>query len=342
MKKRWILAGAVVTGILLTGCGKQSLSENKIKENIPTGLKSVYVSNTDNDYGQEFVLNVEDVEITKRQKSDESDVIYCTVEASDENYRLTSDCTLYYSYYDEGGWILDDYGVDSQELKLATGAPRDLAETEINKFYFDTYEFTESDFNTESWNSRYAYNVHYKASNCHYDGEIDLNFTPYVYGNNVEWQTEIYYDQPFTWDVEGSWYSELEKTNKNQFVTDKYAIEFTINSVSYPEKTIVNMDMDVNETMGAWNWGNYAYRTYGLAGGGNVEGFTDYSRYNYYSYRWASVSKDEDEQRREMYNPPLLTFEMETEDNTSYAVRIWPEEASIDCGNIRYGDLYRE
>ena len=102
------------------------------------------------------------------------------------------------------------------------------------------------------------------------------------------------------------------------------------------------MNMDVNEIMGAWNWGQYEYRTYGLAGSGSVEGFTDYSRYNYYSHRWASVSKDEDEQRMEMYNPPLLTFEMETEDNISYAVRIWSDKAAIDCGTIRYGDLYRE
>ena len=342
MKKRVLLVTAVAAGILLTGCGRQSLSEAKIKENIPEGLKSVYVSNIDNDYGQTFVLNVDDVKIEKRQKDEKSDIIYCTVEASDENYRLITDCSLYSNYYDEGGWILDDYGVDSQEVKLLTGVPQELAETEINKFYFDTYEFEESDFNTESWNDRYVYNVHYKADNCHYDGMIDLSFTPNRYGNNVEWTPYIYYEQPFTWDVEGTWYSDLDKTNRNQFVRDKYAIEFNVNSVSYPDNTTVEMNMDVNEIMGAWNWGQYEYRTYGLAGSGSVEGFTDYSRYNYYSHRWASVSKDEDEQRLEMYNPPLLTFEMETEDNISYAVRIWSDEAAIDCGTIRYGDLYRE
>lgn len=337
MKKSVLL---IVFGIavILTGCGKKAPSEEKIKEDIPENLRSVFVRNTDYEYDEYYVLDIDNITVNKRQTNEKDDTVYCTIETSNKDYELIEDCILYYNYYDEGGWILDDYEIESQTVTPLTGVPEELAEIEINKFYFDDYELTDHLYDSYYETSIYYYNTNYKATNCHYNGSVKLYFSADINANTIEWTDQIEYDEPFIWDIEGSWYSDLDN-NTNVLCNDDYYIKMDIGSVLYPELNNVEMDIDVEETIGKWNY-EYTYSTYRLLNEGKITGFTDYSRDNYYKQAGWKLTKDEDEKRREMYNAPLLTFEMETENETTYAVRINADDATIECSRF-YGDLLR-
>lgn len=98
--------------------GEKGLTVNEIQRDIPENIRNVYVYNTDMDYMQSIMLDIDDIFINKRQINEKDDTIYCTIEMSNEDYAYTTECALYYNYNDVGGWILDDYFISSQELTV--------------------------------------------------------------------------------------------------------------------------------------------------------------------------------------------------------------------------------
>ena len=328
--------------------GEKGLTVNEIQRDIPENIRNVYVYNTDMDYMQSIMLDIDDIFINKRQINEKDDTIYCTIEMSNEDYAYTTECALYYNYNDVGGWILDDYFISSQELTIKTGAPAGLAETEIQRFYFDEYELLYRSFDEPYkllYNSSgepcsaYLYYVKYNAENCHYDGEVVLEFEPYIDGNSVTWSTEIRYNNTFKWDVEGMWYGNLKIVSGGGFEKGDYSMMFNINSVEYSDIDVI-IDIDAEETVTQWSFGESSDTVNGLLNADKIVGFTDYTRDNYYSQAAMRIVKDEEALRLAKYKPPFLTFQMETV-NKTYAVLITSDDASINCINC-FGDLYHE
>ena len=58
-------------------------------------------------------LNINSLEIVKRKTEDDYDTATVTATLENENYKVDAEYTLYYSFYDVGGWVLDDYIVDN-------------------------------------------------------------------------------------------------------------------------------------------------------------------------------------------------------------------------------------
>ena len=54
-------------------------------------------------------MQVSTLTIEKRQTGGKTDVAYCVINLKNDFYQCTKYITLYYNYYDKGGWILDNW-----------------------------------------------------------------------------------------------------------------------------------------------------------------------------------------------------------------------------------------
>lgn len=208
MKKRlcrFILVFGVA--LLLSGCGDSIVSENQMKDDIENYGEAnvVYI-----DYGSSsdsYYLDVTDLEVNKRQTNEKDDTVYCTVMMEDENYRYTADYTLYYNYYDEGGWILDDYSSENSVLTPLVGVPVENSDSEMSQYYFDDYEFVDSYLDEESYENQLEYHVSYQGDYVSCDGNVQLTYWWYNEGNYGCWTPELIYNDYgiFDWDVAGEW-----------------------------------------------------------------------------------------------------------------------------------------
>lgn len=206
-----ILLGGMT--LALTACQDSVPKEGQIKEDIPEDMRVIYV---DSGFGEETItLDVTEVNILKRQTNEKDDTVYCTVSMENADYKYTANWVLTYNYYDQGGWILDDWYADEEsntpEIIPLSGISTEIAEAEMNNFYFDSYSLQNEVFGGDS-GSGYAkatyfdYAVEYTGEYCSYHGNVSLDYYFENDGNHGYWTCNILdYDDDWEWDIRGKW-----------------------------------------------------------------------------------------------------------------------------------------
>lgn len=207
MKKRLLTICLLLAGMLcISGCGSSNLSENQIKEDLTAQGDIALIDIGYGSYFEERDLQITDVVINKRQTNEKDDTVYCTVTMEDDWYRCSADYVLYYNFYDQGGWILDDYYAEGQMITPLKGVPEEFAEGELNNYFFDTYELVDSSFNEEDWSAELTYHLTYDRMNVSFDDDATLYYYFSSEGNEGTWTPSLFYDETsFKWDVLGEW-----------------------------------------------------------------------------------------------------------------------------------------
>lgn len=230
MKKKIVFLSALfcVTVWMLAGCGKASPNENSIKQDLPEDFRTICISY--DDIEENILLDVDDVEIAKRKTNQSDDVIYCTITMSNENYRCTRDAVLFYSCYNNGEWLLDSWELDGENQSIVplSGVPKEKAETELSRYYFDSFELIEEEPLKSGalgsapggedegtyWETTYTYDVSFDSSRFFYDGEIFMyyHFTS-IDGCSGQWISTVGYLDCLQLDLMGDWMSDLENAD---------------------------------------------------------------------------------------------------------------------------------
>ena len=124
-----------------TDISRQIANKEKILADISNidSLKMCY--SDDLVYESEYICK--DVEIVKRQtnKENKEDFVFCNLVMENDYFRTCVQAELTYNYYDQGGWILDEYIFNIQEV-MPIRAPEYELVVELLKEDFGYIYFT--------------------------------------------------------------------------------------------------------------------------------------------------------------------------------------------------------
>lgn len=131
-KRNIFLILFIINCIVLVGCGNNKQSEQAICDDLPEELINsfsvcyVFDGSEDSFEGEMPVFEVSSAEITKRKTEDNEDEVYCSLIMENDYYKYMVDCVLYYSYYDEDGWILDGWEIQKSSAEALAFPSEDL------------------------------------------------------------------------------------------------------------------------------------------------------------------------------------------------------------------------
>lgn len=212
----------------LTACGKPAPDEAQIKEDLPKEARVIYI---DSGYGsEEIVLDVTEINILKRQTNDKDDTVYCTIVMANDDYRYSANWVLTYNYYDQGGWILDDWYTEEEtnpaEIIPLTGVPETTADSMMSNSYAE-YSLNERCWGEDSEygdkTTMFIYNVKSEALYCTMNGSVYLSYDFSNDGNYGEWYSTMQEaDCSYDWNIDGIW-----KGNINSYHTYETTLELS-------------------------------------------------------------------------------------------------------------------
>lgn len=204
---------------LLTSCGiPKPPQEDDIMQDIPDEITTIQIGNPFDSLNMYvYDLDIMSVTVQKRQTNGKEDVAYCVVELGNEYYQFTKYLCLNYNYYDEGGWILDDYSEYSATDWKVIECPLNVEDVAYVCDY-PQVELGESTFDGENGTASFHFDVEDARNNgafrgtvtvdCQFDGE------KWIYTKNSD-------DVKFIWDIIGTWsYSKVEKTSYDSTVNE--------------------------------------------------------------------------------------------------------------------------
>lgn len=256
-----ILLGGMT--LALTACQDSVPKEGQIKEDIPEDMRVIYV---DSGFGEETItLDVTEVNILKRQTNEKDDTVYCTVVMSNDDYEYTADWVLNYVYYDQGGWVLEGYTYNEQSdnspiLIPLTGVSQEVADSEMNCYYFDSFALKEHVFEDESdgyyeyYHSYFDYEVEYSNTYCSYNGNVILD---YYFQNDKNYGYWGYgdpqYSDEFQWNVEGVWETTELNNLKDAIQVGRHedTVKISIDSIDIDNGFV---DVSVSNTYFSKTW----------------------------------------------------------------------------------------
>ncbi len=199
--------------VMASGCTPSAPSENQILADIPDGFLTVSVD------GVVQTMSIDGIEIEKRQTDKKSDMVYFTLNMSNEDYRLSAYCCFRYGYYTQGDWILDSCEIVNEQYELIPlkGISQKYADETISG-YFKNYFLDGDGFDgSTAW---FTYSVSESHKYCSYNGLVDVNYSfytgincsddPYTFENYVyaNWRENVsaLYRTTYDWNIEGDWY----------------------------------------------------------------------------------------------------------------------------------------
>lgn len=160
------------------------------------------------DYYSNFNLNIDSIQITKRQTNPEQkvDYVWCTVSASNRDFTCSRDYSLTYVLYNDG-WLLDDYDERLSSL-LPKSYPTEDDARSCFSFLYDDYDFigeVERDDFLVSYQATWQAEEQYIISTY----ETTLNF---VFSPGSGWETETSTREiAHSLDILGTWLYEDEE-----------------------------------------------------------------------------------------------------------------------------------
>lgn len=160
------------------------------------------------DYYSNFNLNIDSIQITKRQTNPEQkvDYVWCTVSASNRDFTCSRDYSLTYILYNDG-WLLDDYDERLSSL-LPKSYPSEDDARSCFSFLYDDYDFigeVERDDFLVSYQATWQEEDQYIIST--YETTLDFVFSP-----GSGWETETSTREiAHSLDILGTWLYEDEE-----------------------------------------------------------------------------------------------------------------------------------
>ena len=222
MKKYILTIISVLTLLSLCGCTPEAKTEDEIKSDFTDEMKTLSV---DVSWGgnSTLPLELESLEIEKRQTNDKDDTVYCDVVMKNDEYDMTASYVLYYNYYDEGGWILDNYEVLERDITPVNGMNEWFVEEYMSHNY-GNYTFKDKNFSQNNTVCEFTYTVEEKHEYCSYIGEVVLVCEFYSDEYSATWVGDAYDGNvECVWDIDGKWYAGIEDT-KESLKSEKYTI----------------------------------------------------------------------------------------------------------------------
>lgn len=124
-----ILGGCGIVAILLFiifNLGIKPVKDSQIKNDLM--CNDSIINCFYSDFVQESEYELKKYDLVKRQtnKDEKEDIIFCSIEIENDYFNIVLDAELYYVYYDEGGWILEDISINNQSCKAISGPDMDL------------------------------------------------------------------------------------------------------------------------------------------------------------------------------------------------------------------------
>lgn len=231
-----IVLACIVSGILwLSGCTEQPKEEKNMLED--------YVENaTDLTF-----VDWDSLSITKRQtnKNEKKDTIYGVLEGSTEHAKYKADVVLYYNYYDQGGWILDNYNIEDYQVRDIQSPTEDELKECLNDSWWEYFKsnytgveivnITKEDGDDDSF-------VDYILQmNVWYDSELS-------YSCLIDCELDMYYDKSVDrWSIGNlnynyisqrilnfdGWWGSSNGTKKVKFTSDESGYTYVVTTSGY-------------------------------------------------------------------------------------------------------------
>lgn len=181
---------------------------------LPSDLTSISVGNPLNAaYDIESETTDISLVIEKRQTNEKSDIAYCVLDLENQYFHLTKYLVLYYTYYDQGGWILDSWEQYKDSSYLLLSNPlneNDIAQKWLNQY--DTADVVDCTLDANNSSISFTLQVSTRHENASVNGQILDTYT-FV---GTHWnETSDTSDVSTSWDVIGRWIYISEGTYVN-------------------------------------------------------------------------------------------------------------------------------
>lgn len=211
--KLLLISCLLLSMVIASGCTPSAPSEAQILADIPDSFLTVNVDGVVQEMG------INGIEIDKRQTSETSDIVFFTLNMSNEDYELSAYCRFQYGYYNQGGWIVDSCEIVNEQYELIPlkGISQNYADEAISG-YFENYSLDGNGF--DGSNAWFTYSVSESHKYCSYTGSVDVNYSfyssidcsddPYTFENYVyaRWAENVadLYGMTYDWNIDGNWY----------------------------------------------------------------------------------------------------------------------------------------
>lgn len=138
MKKLLALLLLVLFSFSLAACGNGENNEKTADDILIKDLQTneIITNCYSSDFVSESSFKYVSHEIIKRQTNldDKEDIINVSVTAESEYFRAIVDLTVTYNFYDEGGWIADDFFVNNKDITPIKAADKSIISQKYNSF----------------------------------------------------------------------------------------------------------------------------------------------------------------------------------------------------------------
>ena len=216
MKKVVYLTGScAILCLMLASCGiPKPPTEKRIMADLPNNLTTISVGNPlDAASDIQSETKVISLVIEKRQTNEKDDVVYCVLDLENQYFHFTKYVVLHYIYYDQGGWILDDWEYYKDSSYLLLNNPID--ENSIKQKWlgqYDTADVVDCILNADNSSITFSLQVSTQHENASVNGRVLDTYTFVGTHWNENSDTS---DISTYWDVVGRWVYVSEGTYVN-------------------------------------------------------------------------------------------------------------------------------
>lgn len=237
IKKVILLIAGCLLIVILSACSSKlkTLDESELIVNLNNSdIVNVKIDNETRN------LIVNNLVIEKRQINEKQDIIYCKIVQGDEFYRMTAQYKLLYNYYDQGGWILDEFQTISVETIPLTGVSEERAYEQI--VYYDNAELVNRETDLDQHRDAFHFSSINKFPYMTEEKTIEVIFT--FNSDQKKWiGSTTVLEEKENWDVLGKWH--FDRKTKGMVGT-----------------TFFNFDLDIHSFDGKSIDATYSYQGY--------------------------------------------------------------------------------
>lgn len=320
--KKVSLTIVILMTLFLCGCRSQ-VSDSQIRKDLQTtDCAMCYIEwmAAHSDPVQE--LEISDISTNKRLTEDGYDTIWATVTAANDLIEMNCPCILYYRKYTEGGWQLENYELqrDEVDLKLLRAFSQDELSAFLSYYGYinfgDTFKITETLYDEYLEEISYTFDMTASYTNCDISGPAKATITIESRPSSAYTSTDAetmstapicagllefnFDDVVVDWEKSlGTW--RLERDSNMQILLDFSAIDIS------PQDTISEMFQEVENT------------AYDMSGDGStINASLEYLRWDkeYVDMQYSASGTFYGGQAFDEYNlEPYARFEIMTTDN---------------------------
>lgn len=227
--------------VTLPSCGVPAPpKQQEIISILPEEIRTVAIQNPFTGEDQVHELALQSLEIEKRQTNEKDDMVYCVLDMKDEWYHYTKYINLHFVYYDQGGWLLEDYAPYAShqwELLKSPFHTEEVSSIIATEWYSEEATLKEQDL--ENGALCFSAQVNEPHVNGAYLGEVIV----ICQFDGIEWVYEINNENVrFIWDIVGKW------EGSGLIDPDRYGPED-----GEVVLAIQNFDQDTLSTNGTWD-----------------------------------------------------------------------------------------